>query len=197
MKLMELVGDDQLPYPTAEILALPVFKTLWSTVMKIDGDRDGRKKTRNLQIFGYMYFWSAYDSRFRYKKQEEKDKAIRKLLGLSDDFVISDEMQQGIHILNEMNISESQETVDEFETTIVAVKSWLKNRRNIIAGGGMPAKEISEVMDIADRLPKTIENIRKAKEQLNQDLQAKLIVGRKGRQPNKFELENPLYKNSV
>ena len=66
MKLMYINPETKLPQPTAESLLIPEFLEIWQRVHKIDGDRTGTKKTRNLQELGYVYFHGVYDSRFKF-----------------------------------------------------------------------------------------------------------------------------------
>jgi len=51
------------------------------------------------------------------------------------------------------------------------------------------ARDINEFLDVLDRIPKTIDNLKKAEATLEREQEA-LAKGRKGRGLNKFEMPN-------
>jgi len=190
---MDFDKETRMPIPRAEILAIDVFHDIWKRKNKIDGDRDGTKKTLNTKEFGYIYFHTVYDSRFRLLDSEEKDIKIRNLLGLDKDLDGSGKLWQpdlkikeAIKIYNEMQQTESLDHVDMLESTMKAITMWLKAKRPQIASGTMAPKDLGEIQDIIDRAPTTLSNLRKAKDVLSRDEDA-LASGRKGRRINKFE----------
>ncbi len=188
MKLFDVDENTKLPIPSAEARLIKEFNEIIKRLQRVDGDADGRKKTRNLQELGYVHFSCVYDSRFKLSSKEEREIKIRELLGLPQDWMPDELVHQAMKVYRDLQWTESIDLVLEIQRSIAALTSFSKS-----ANGQLPsltivnAREVKEYMDILDRIPTTVDKLRKAKELLHTEQDA-LSKGVKGRNVNKFEL---------
>lgn len=188
MKLITIDPETKLPKPTAEWLLIPVARTQWTRKIPIDGDRDGSKKTRNLQEIGYIYFNGVYDSRFRFLDETAKNLRIRTILKIPEDWQPDDVVKECLAIFKETQESNALDLVLSLEGLASSLSSWIKLKQAAIGLGTMSPKDVGEVISIVESAPGTIEKIKKARAALYTDQEAR--VGRKERILNKFEMPN-------
>jgi len=188
MKLMWINPETKLPEPTGECLTIPVFLDLWTRVYKIDGDRYGDKKTRNLQEFGYIYFHGVYDSRFKFITDPiEKERKIRSIVKLPEDWKGDATIKEAIEIFRDCQVTSSSMLVESIEGANVDLSKWITNKRISMQNGNTSPKDISEIMSIIAGIPDILENTKRAKAVLEKE-QEKQVTGRNGRKPNLFEV---------
>lgn len=190
MKLFDIDDVTKLPIPSAEARTIKAFNEIIKRIQRIDGDSDGRKKTRNLQELGYVHFSCVYDSRFKLMSKEEREQKIRILLGLPEDWQPDELVKEAISVYTDLQWTESVDLVTEIQRSIVALTQFAKR-----ANDGLPnltidaSREVNEYLDVLDRIPTTVDKLKKAKELLHTEQDA-IAKGLKGRSINKFELPN-------
>jgi hypothetical protein len=190
MKLVQLNPETKLPEPTPELLLIGDFKDLMKRVKRVDGDADGRKKTMNLMEIGYIYFSCTYDSRFKLMDVEERERKIRELVGFSHDWQPDDLVKRCLNIYADTQVTESTELVINLTKSIQGLVKYLANAQKQLPSCTIEdAKTINEYLNTLDRIPKTVENLRQAKAQLDREHDA-LNRGMKGRTLNKYELDH-------
>lgn len=188
MNLFTINDVTRLPEPNPELLLIPEFKELIKRVKRIDGDADGRKKTANLMELGYIYYMARYDSRFKLLRGKAREEAVKKLLGLKDDWSPDEVVKVALEKFVDLQTTESTELVRVLGETIQNLTKFTDEAQKQLSMLGIAAaKEANAFLDVVDRIPKTVENLRKAKDMLDREHDA-LEKGRKGRVPNKFEL---------
>jgi len=186
MNLIVIDPNTKQPSPTGDILTIPIFLELWERITKLDGDRDGSKKRRNLQEYGYIKFNGAYDSKYRYMEAKEADEKIRVLLKLPDEWQPDEVVKECLRIYIELQETPTMELLDDLEGTNRDLKKWTRSKRALIADGKLDSKEVDGVLDVIDRLPKTAEAIKRSKEIIYQEQSTS--TGRRGRKFAKFEM---------
>ena len=185
---MHLDSVTKLPEPTAECLLIPEFLEIWSRTYKIDGDRLGAKKTRNLQEFGYIYFHGVYDSRFKHITDPlEREKKIRNVVKLPEDWKADATIQAAIEIFRDSQVTSSSMLVDSIEGANVDLSNWIKNKRLSMQDGRTSPKDVSEILSIIGEIPKMLDDTKRARAVLEKE-QEKQVTGRGGRKPNFFEV---------
>lgn len=188
MKLFEIDEVTKLPVPTAECRTIASINEIVRRIRKIDGDADGRKKTRNMQELAYIGLTGVYDSRFRLLGPEERDVKVRKLIGLPEDWKPDQLVLQGLEDYKETQLSETSELVDVLSNTIKSLTKFADNSQKQMAALGINAgAEVKVFLDTLNKIPETVDNLKKAKDQLSREQDA-LSRGKKGRNLNKFEL---------
>ena len=188
MRLMYINPETKLPEPTAECLTIPEFLEIWQRVYKIDGDRLGAKKTRNLQEFGYIYFSGVYDSRFKHVTDPlEREKKLRSIVKLPEDWKGDATIYKAIEIFRDCQVTSSSMLVESIEGANVDLSNWIKSKRATMQTGHTSPKDISEIMSIIASIPDILENTKRAKAVLEKE-QEKQVTGRGGRKPNLFEV---------
>jgi hypothetical protein len=187
MKLMVINPETKLPEPTAECLTIPAFNTVWTRIVPIDGDRKGEQKKRNLQEFGYIYFHSVWDSRFRFFEDNEKDQKIRELMKLPPNWQPDENVKEGIKIYSDIQSCPAREIYDSANGLAQDLSIWVKEKRKAIRAGTASPKDVSEIQSIAESVPGTIQKIKEAKEVLEIE-EDKILKGKKGRALNYLEM---------
>jgi hypothetical protein len=191
MKLLIIDERTKLPVPSPEALLIPSILEIWTRKQKIDGDRDGLKKTRNLQEIGFIYFNCVFDSRFRLYKGEQKIEKIKELLKLPPDWKPDEEVIEGIKVYGNTQITGGSNLVYSLEGTADGLASWVALKKPLLDDGRLKSSEVKDLISIINALPETLKKIEEAKETLVKELSSK-SSGRKNRQINKFELDSPL-----
>ena len=186
MNLIVIDPNSRLPLPSGDALLLPSFLELWDRLHKIDGDRDGSKKRRNFQEIGYVYFLADFSSKYRYMEEKEALEKIKTLLKLPEDWQPDDIVKRCIIEYSDLQVTPTMELVDNMEGINKDLSLWVKAKRKSISAGGGDPKMINELLDIMERLPKVVENIKRSKEVLYQEQST--ATGRKGRRFAKFEM---------
>jgi len=190
MKLIQLNPETKLPEPTPELLLIGDFKDLMRRVIKIDGDADGRKKIMNYMEIGYIYFSCVYDSRFKLLDGEDRQKKIKELVGLPMGWKPDELVTRCLKIYEDTQVTESTDLVAALSKSIQNLVKYLDNAQKTLASCTIgDAKTVNEYLNTLDRIPKTVENLRQAKAQLDREHDA-MSKGMKGRTVNKFELTN-------
>jgi hypothetical protein len=188
MKLFEVDEKTKLPIPTAEARMIVPFKDILRRISKMEGDADGRRKLLNMMELAYIHFNGVYDSRFKLMSDDEKDNAVRTLIGLPTWWQPDDLVKEGIKVYTELQRTESTDLVLEIQRAVKALTSFAKRGNETLPNLGIQdAREVNEFMDILDRIPNTIDKLKKAKEMLIKEQDA-LAKGKKGRVLNKFEM---------
>ena len=188
MRLMHFDPVTKLPEPTAECLLIPEFLEIWQRVHKIDGDRLGAKKTRNLQEFGYIFFHGVYDSRFKHITDPlERDRKIKNIVKLPEDWKGDATINKAIEIFRDSQVTSSSLLVDSIEGANVDLSNWIKNKRVSMQNGNTSPKDVSEILSIISEIPKMIRDTKEARSILEKE-QEKQVTGRGGRKPNYFEV---------
>ena len=188
MKLMHFDPVTKLPEPTAECLLIPEFLEIWTRQYKIDGDRLGAKKTRNLQEFGYIYFHGVYDSRYKHITDPiERDKKIKSIVKLPEDWKPDVTVKTAIEIFRDSQVTSSSMLVDSIEGANVDLSKWIITKRLALQGGNTSPKDVSEILSIISEIPKMIRDTKEARTILDKE-QEKQVTGRNGRKPNLFEV---------
>jgi hypothetical protein len=188
MKLFEIDEKTKLPIPTAEARFVIPFKDILRRISKMEGDADGRRKSLNMMELAYIHFHGVYDSRFRLMNNEEKETTVRTLIGLPEWWEADDLVKEGIKVYTDLQRTESTDLVLEIQRSVNALTSFAKRANETLPNMGIQdAREVNEFMDILDRIPTTIDKLKKAKEMLIKEQDA-LAKGKKGRVLNKFEL---------
>lgn len=188
MKLIVLNPVTKLPEPTPESLLIPEFLEIWTRKNKIDGDRLGEGKKRNLQEFGYIYFMGVYDSRFKWLQDPKVKLAkIIEILKLPPDWTPDPLVLAATKAFQETQITPSTEIVNSILGVNMDLASWVKTKRTAMAGGTSNAKEVSEILDIVDRASSIVESIKRAQASLEKEYDNS-ATGRKGRKLGLFEL---------
>ncbi len=187
MKLFEIDEVTKLPIPTAEARTIRVFNDILRRLQRVDGDADGRKKTRNLQELSYIHFSSVYDSRFKLLSKEDRESAIKNLLGLPPNWTPDELVVEGMKVYRDSQWTESIDLVTEIQRSIVGLTSFAKSANDTLPTMTiLSAREVNEYMDVLDRIPTTVDKLKKAKELLHTEQDA-IAKGLKGRRVNKFE----------
>jgi hypothetical protein len=188
MRLIVLNPETKLPEPSPECLLIPEFREIWKRVNKIDGDRLGVGKVRNLQEIGYIYYNGVYDSRFKLVQDEkEKREKIKGILKLPVEWIPDATVLAAAKIFIDTQVTSSSELVESVDNTNMDVAAWIRVKRAAIRAGSASPKDVSEILDIIDRMPSVIESTKRAKATLQME-QENRVSGRNGRTPNKFEL---------
>lgn len=188
MNLLELDEETKVPKPTAECLCIPQFRELYDRSRPIDGDRDGKKRLVNMAEFAYVGFMGRYDSRWKLLHGKDREDVIKKLIGLKEQWIADSLVKECLSIYVDSQTTESTELVEVLSNTIQNLTKFLKTSQEQLATLGISdAKGANDFLNVVDRIPKTVEGLRKAKEQLNREQDA-LAKGRKGRSLNKYEI---------
>lgn len=182
---MVINQETKLPEPTGECLLIPAFLELWTRSYPIDGDRKGLAKKRNLQEFGYIYFHSVYDSRFKNYESVDKERKIKELLGLPKEWKASKEHLDAISIYTDLQITGSVELVDSMNGLNADLAKWVKIKRTEIALGKADPDDVAKIIKINHELPSVITDYNNAKATLLIEQEKK--TGRGNRRMNKFE----------
>lgn len=187
MKLFEIDQETRLPVATAEARTIKSFNEILKRLRKSDGDSDGRKKKRNEQELAYVYFQKCYDSRFKLLNKEEREVVIKKLIGLPDDWQPDELIKQAIEDYAVTQETPSLKLVEGIELSIVSLSQYVRTAQAQMPTAGLEgSRAVSEFLDILDRVQKTVETLRRAKDLLVRE-QEDGAKGRKGRTMNKFE----------
>lgn len=188
MDLLELDEETKVPKPTAECLCVPQFRELFDRPKLIDGDRDGKKKLVNMAEFAYIGFMGRYDSRWKLLHGKDREDTVKKLVGLKDQWIADNLVKECLDIYVDSQTTESTPLVEALSSTIQNLTKFLNTSQTQLGALGVAdAKTAKDFLDVIDRIPKTVEGLRKAKEQLNREQDA-LAKGRKGRSLNKYEI---------
>ena len=184
---MELFIQDEktrLVKANPELLALNPYRELMRRLRKIEGDSDGREKVFNLRELAYVY----YKAKFITTKEDE-DK-YKKLIGLPEDWQPDQVVLDCVEAYYQTQLTPAVETVKLIKESIAGLNEYIKQAntqmRSAVLG---QARDINEFLDVLDRIPKTIDNLKKAEATLEREQEA-LAKGRKGRGLNKFEMPN-------
>jgi hypothetical protein len=199
MKLFILDEKTKLPIANPELLTIKCFAELIRRNRKIDGDGDGRRKTLNEKELSYIYFNGVFDSRFKLKRDKEKEDAIKKLIGLDTITVNGNPLnwepdslvKECLSEFRELQVTASSEYVTSLEGTISALSKYLTNAKQQLETGTLTTvspQDIKALLSVINDSPSTLDTIAKAKSILQKEQDA-LATGRKGRTVNKFELE--------
>jgi hypothetical protein len=187
MRLFDIDENTKLPIPTAEARTIKEFNEIIKRLQRVDGDADGRKKTRNIQELAYIHYSCVYDSRFKLLSKEDRDLAIKKLIGLPDNWQPDSLVLQAMVVYRDLQWTESIDLVHEIQRSIAALTSFSRSANDQLPSLTIVnAKEVKEYMDILDRIPSTVDKLKKAKELLHTEQEA-ISKGIKGRKINKFE----------
>jgi hypothetical protein len=188
MKLFEIDQETKLPKASAEARMIKSFNDLLKRLNKVEGDSDGRRKLRNEQELAYVYYQGVYDSRFKLiRTEEDRNKAIKTLIGLPDDWQPDQLVKKCIEDFKETQFTESLPLVENIQKSILSLNNFIVTAQGHLSTAGLESgRAVTEFLDILDRIPKTIDNLNKAKETLRKEQDA-LAKGRKGRALNKFE----------
>ena len=187
MKLFDIDEQSKLPIPTAEARTIKEFNELIKRLQRVDGDADGRKKTRNIQELAYVHFMCVYDSRFKLLSKEDREKAIKNLIGLPESWIPDELVNQAMVVYRDLQWTESIDLVTEIQRSIAALTSFAKSANNALPALTISnAREVNEYLDVLDRIPATVDKLKKAKELLHTEQEA-ISKGIKGRKINKFE----------
>jgi|SRR5688572_15015280 len=187
MRLIVIDSETKLPVPSPEAFLIPDLRDLWRRRIPIDGDRDGNKKIRNLQEFGYVYFQGVWDSRFKLYDSEERVEKIREILKLPKEWFPDELVRNCVSVFRETQVTASLELVDSMNGANADLAKWIKAKRLAIKQGTASPRDVAEILNIIERAPKVIEDVQKAYEVLKREQDA-LTTGRKGRKLNYFEI---------
>jgi len=188
MKLFEIDPVTHLPVPTAEARTIASLRELIKRIKPMPGDADGRQKRMNLMELAYVHFGGVFDSRFKLMDTEEREENIKRLIGLPKDWKPDNIVLQAIEDFTTTQWTESIPLVTEIQRSIMSLTAFAKRANKQVEEGGLDeVRAIGDYMDILDRIPKTVDSLKRAKETLNREQEA-LAKGRKGRALNKFEL---------
>lgn len=187
-----MVLDDKTKLPTINpaLFTIKCFYELWRRRKKVDGDATGEQKKFNLKELAYVFFTGKYDSRFKWDEPEIKHSKIVNLVDLPEDWRPDDIVKDCINEWMLAQVTASSELVFSLEGGAHAVSKYLRTVTVAISTGTIltiEPKQVKEVMDIMDRAPSTIDNVKKARAVLEKE-QNSLSTGRKDRLVNKFEL---------
>lgn len=187
MKLFEIDEVTKLPIPTAEARTIKEFNEIIKRLQRVDGDADGRKKIRNIQELAYVHFNCVYDSRFKLLSKEDREIAIKNLVGLPQDWKPDELVNQAMTVYSDLQWTESVDLVTEIQKSIAALTSFAKSANNTLPSLTInAARDVNEYLDVLDRIPATVDKLKKAKELLHTEQEA-ISKGLKGRRINKFE----------
>jgi hypothetical protein len=187
MELMVLNSETKLPEPHPALLLISCFNKLMKRIRPIDGDRNGSKKIMNMKELGYIYFWGRYDSRFRLMKDTDKEKKIRQLLNIPDEWIADELVRECLELYKDSQWTASSALVLSLEGTEQAMATYMNLLKDRLTAGTLEPKEVKEIQAIIDGIPTMIDNVRRARDTVHKEINA-LATGRNGRQPNKFEL---------
>jgi len=188
MKLFEINEVTKLAEPTAEARTIACFKEIIKRSRPIDGDHDGRKKTLNNMELAYVYFIGTYDSRFKLLHGEERVKAVKRLIGLKDEWKPDKVVEEAVATFVDLQTTESTKLVEVLGKSIESLTKYIETGQAQMANATLTmAQDVSKFLSILDQVSTTVEKLRQAKEMLNREQEA-LAKGRKGRTLNKFEI---------
>lgn len=188
MKLFDLDEKTKLPVPSGELLMIPIFKELIKRKRPIDGDYDGRLKHFNMMELAYIYFMGVWDSKFKLHKESDKILAVKKLIGLPEEWKPDLSVLEALNTYVELQITESSGLAEVLGKTVQNLTIFLENGQQTIATLGIDrAEDVSEFLAILDKVPKTVEQLKQTREKLLREQEA-IGKGRKGRTLNKFEV---------
>lgn len=177
----------QLPKPSPELLMVYEFKELMRCIRKCEGDADGRKKIQNLQEFAYIYYAYHYDSKYRVMSETERHDTLIKLLRLPPKWEPDEAFTEAAKVFIQMQVTDSLETVDNLRAGIKSLNKFLKKANEQLSTLDVTdSKTVNEYLNTMDRIPTTVENLKRAEAQLDREQDA-LAKGRGGRLINKFE----------
>lgn len=182
------LDDKGMPRIKAIALTIYSFKELWRTIRKVDGDSDGRRKLQNTSEFAYLYFTNHYASKYRVMAHAERDEKLKKLLKIAANWEPDELYKAAEADFQEFQASPMLETVDRIKESIVALNKFMKKANTQIESLSITdSDDLKKYMDTIDRLPTSMENLKRAEAQLERE-QDSMAKGRKGRQLNYFEM---------
>lgn len=188
MDLFDIDEVTKLPIPKAELLLVPEFKEINRRSRPIDGDSDGRKKVHNYKELGYIYFVGKWDSRFKLKSVKDKDAEVKKLLKLPDEWIPDEVVKAALNIYIDLQVTESTELEASLSGSIQSLTDYIKSGNEALKTSSLNnAKNVSEFLDIVDRISKTVDQLKQTREKLRREQEA-VAKGRKGRTFNYFEI---------
>lgn len=184
LELFTIDEKTRVAKPNPELLMLLPFKELMRRLRRVEGDSDGREKLHNSRELAYIYYAVKFCD-----TKEDEDK-YKKMVGLPEDWEPDDVVKQAMDYYRETQYTPAIESVKLIKESIRNLNSFISQANQqlkvlTIANG----REVNEFLDVLDRLPKTIETLKKAESTLEREQEA-LAKGRKGRSLNKFEMPN-------
>lgn len=182
--------DEKTGLPKIKAIALTIysFKELWRAIRRVDGDSDGRRKLQNTAEFAHIYFTYHYASKYRVMAEAEREDRLRKLLKIHEKWVPDELYLAAAEDFQKEMESPMLPTVDRIKESILSTNKFLKKANTQIETLSITdSADINKYMDVIDRLPQTLENLKRAEAQLERE-QDSMAKGRKGRTLNKFEM---------
>lgn len=189
MKVFDLDKETNTPILRAEFYEIECFKKLQHRINKTKGDSDGRLKLLNRKELSYVYFRGYLGSTYHRYGSEEREEKIKTLLNLPNNWRPDEVVIQCLNVYDELQETTSRDLYISLDTMVQALTKYCTDRTKEIINGksSLKPKEIKDLMDVSEKTPKLMENIRLAKIQLEKE-HSEVGTGRKGRQLNKFEL---------
>lgn len=188
MDLFDIDEVTKLPVPKAELLLVPEFKEINRRSRPIDGDSDGRKKVHNYKELAYIYFIGKWDSRFKLKSIKDKDAEVKKLLKLPEEWIPDEVVKIALKIYIDLQVTESTELEEGLSGSIQSLTDYIRAGNESLKTASLNnAKNVSEFLDILDRVSKTVDQLKQTREKLRREQEA-VAKGRKGRTFNYFEI---------
>lgn len=182
LNLFTIDEGTKLPKPNPELILLSPFKDIMRRIKPCEGDADGRRKILNIKEFAYIYFAvkaiETTEDEIRYKK----------MIGLPETWEPDDIVKAGIEAYRESQWTPAIDSVKRIKKSLASLNSFIDHGNIQLQSLTLNnSREVNEFLDVLDRLPSTIETLKKAEATLEREQEA-LAKGKKGRTVNKFEL---------
>ncbi|MDY0387845.1 MAG: hypothetical protein RBT65_12125 [Methanolobus sp.] len=173
-----------------EYLQLKPFKAIYTK------DKN-RKKTGAMGIFSFIYFYADYKSPYVKYVEEERIDILKRDLGLSDDFKITQEIRLAIDMYKELNETISVSTLTDVRNAILmsgqVIKELTQSIKSTLLGTDEDESDIDVAVDrlnklltLSEKLPKVLNVIESLEEKVKIE-QSKDTVIRGGGETGAFE----------
>lgn len=124
MKLVTI--EDEMPVFNPEVRVIVEFNRILMRDKGSEGDADGRKKRFALRELAFVHFYCAFDSRFDlYDTEEERIEAIKKAVGLPDDWIKDSLIDDAINRYSDMMKTESMKLVENIRKAIQKLEGFI------------------------------------------------------------------------
>jgi hypothetical protein len=180
------LNDEGIPELIPEFYEIECFKTVQHRMRKMDGDADGRKKLLNAKELRYIYFNGFYGSRYLNFEKKQREEDLINDLRLPSDWKPDEEVKACIKYYVNYQKTPSWKLYIALSNMAEGLTDYADSKAQGLTA--LKPKEVLELMSVIKEAPLMIENLAKAKKQLEMESDAKLS-GKAGRAINKFELK--------
>lgn len=211
MKLVVL--EDEFPVFNPECRLIKEFNALIVRDKGSKGDMQARKKSMATKELAYVHFMTYHNSEFITSySEEERPSRVKKHLSLPDDWKPDALVQLACITYKELTFTPSTDSLIETRESLFSANKLIKIMRNRLETRlqeldsqltglddeeqeeviqkklDKTVKDYEKIMDIAKRMPETLDTIHKLEERVKKEMQSEQKGRGKNSDVNEFEL---------